>query len=82
MLQPLNIDILFEIEEVSKFFKFNDINEKQSVNILSNCFTLEVLKLVKFNDIKELQPLNIFFIIVTEEVLKFFKFKNFNDLQL
>lgn len=53
-MQPENIEYIFIKDKVLKLFKFIDIKEVHSENILLISLTKEVLKLLKSNIFNEL----------------------------
>ena len=75
-----NIECIEVTFVVLKFDKSNDINELQSLDMLSILVMFGVLKLDKSNDINELQWLKMLSILEIFIVLKFDKSNDINDL--
>jgi hypothetical protein len=55
----------------TKLDKFNEVNDRQLLNIFDISITSEVSKVDKFNEVNDRQLLNIFDISITFEVSKF-----------
>jgi hypothetical protein len=66
---------------VSKLDKFNEVNDKQSINMEFILRTLLVMNFSKFNELNVLHPENIDAIFVTLVVSKFETSKVISELQ-
>jgi hypothetical protein len=81
-MHPLNILLISVNDSTLKLFKFKEVKELQSLNILEKEYTLLVLNLDKSIFSKEEHPSNNDVISVTEFVSKFsLKLILFTELQ-